>query len=175
MGATIYLDVDGVINAISSGAPRPTTHWMGQWRKETIAHFPIHWSQELIEELNAIAALPDVSVKWLTSWEGAAHELAASVGLVGGHEWEVIPGVEDDNPATWDWWKLAKIREDIAATRPDKVVWIDDDISSDPKTVTWLMSPGVDILPICPQTLHGLTRKHIRQIHEFLDTPGDSN
>lgn len=171
MVTTVYLDVDGVINAVTDQPPREATCWMGDWTGPVkVAGMPILYAEELITELNGIAARENVTVKWLTSWEEeAAHDLAPAIGL-NGTEWEVLSGVEFDDPMNWNWWKLDRIRADIKATRPDKVIWLDDDIAFDPKTITWLLSPGLPLLPLSPRVTHGLTRNDLQLIRNFLDS-----
>jgi hypothetical protein len=171
MKASIYLDVDGVFNAVSAEAPRQQTGWQGDWVGPVkVGGMPILYSQELVAAVNELAARPDVTVKWLTSWEEiAARDLAPAIGLAAGSHWEVISGVEFDDPSNFNWWKLDRIRQDLAATRPGRAVWVDDDIAYDPKTLVWLMSPGLPMLHLSPRTVHGLTRGHIRQINDFLD------
>lgn len=118
--------------------------------------------------MNRIASHQDVTVKWLTAWEeGAPEQLAPTIGL-NGADWEMIPGVEDDDIGNWNWWKLTKIREDIARNRPDRVVWMDDDVNSDPASLAWLESLDIPVLVICPRTEHGLTRDHLAEIEAFI-------
>lgn len=171
MATTIYLDVDGVINACSDRPPREETQWTGDRKGPvTLAGSPVLFSVELVAGLNAIASREDVTIKWLTSWEEhAAQVLAPAVGL-NGTEWEVLRGVEFDDPMNWNWWKLDRIRADIAATRPQRVVWVDDDVAFDPKALTWLLSPGRPLLHLSPRTAHGLTRNDLQLILDFLDS-----
>lgn len=171
MKTNIYLDVDGVFNAVSEEAPRTATGWHGDWAGPVkVGGIPILYSMELVEAVNELATRPGVTVKWLTSWEEmAARDLAPAIGLVAGSDWEVITGVEFDDPANFNWWKLDRIRKDLATTRPDRAVWVDDDIAYDPKSLVWLMSPGLPILHLSPRTLHGMTRRDVQKISDFLD------
>lgn len=175
MRTNIYLDVDGVFNPIAEEAPRGATGWHGEWiGPVNIGGFLTRYSVELVEAVNAVASRPGVAVKWLTSWEElAAEQLAPAIGLTAGRDWEVIAGVENDDPGNFNWWKLDRIRQDLEATRPDRAVWVDDDIAFDPKTLVWLMSPGLPVLHLSPRTVHGLTRDHIRRINTFLDASAE--
>lgn len=172
MKTTLYSDADGVYVAWSdhrfTAPPAAQTGWTGAWHPVTIpGSFPGYWSEDVVEAMNRIAAYPDVTVKWLTAWEeGAPKLLAPAIGLAG--IWEMIPGVDEDDIGNWDWWKLAKIREDIARSRPDRVVWLDDDIRSDPGALAWLKTLEIPVLVICPNTSHGLTRDHLGEIEAFL-------
>ncbi|GAA4034436.1 hypothetical protein GCM10023063_18100 [Arthrobacter methylotrophus] len=175
MKTTVYSDADGIWVAWTdhrfTAAPADQTGWHGNWHPVTIpASFPGYWAEESVEAMNRIAAHPDVTVKWLTAWEeGAPEQLAPTIGLHGA-DWEMIPGVEEDDLANWNWWKLAKIREDVARTRPDRIVWMDDDINFDAKALAWLEMLDVPVLVICPRTEHGLTRDHLAEIEAFIGT-----
>ena len=163
-----YLDVDGVINAVSSGAPRQNTDWHGEWRREKVGVFQIQWATELIDSLNAITARREVDGKWLTTWEEQAPEfLAPAVGLQC-EGWPVLTGALNDS--VQDWWKLGQIQADIAATAPAAAIWIDDEIATEARALEWLTSgTGTPILHISPNFRHGLTRKHVEVIEQFLD------
>ncbi|WP_312875842.1 HAD domain-containing protein [Arthrobacter terrae] len=173
MNVTIYSDADGIFVAWSdhrfTPAPAEHTGWTGPWHHVTIpGSFPGYWSEDVVEAMNRIAAHPDVTVKWLTAWEeGAPEQLAPVIGLDGAG-WEMIQGVEDDDPANGNWWKLAKIRDYVARNRPDKLVWMDDDINFDPASLAWLKSLDIPVLVICPKTAHGLTRDHMAEIEAFI-------
>lgn len=171
MRTNIYLDVDGVFNPVSAEPPRAASGWQGDWvGPATVGGIPILYSVELIEAVNELAARPDVTVKWLTSWEElAAEQLAPAIGLTAGSDWEVIAGVEDDDPQNFNWWKLDRIRKDLATATPDRAVWVDDDIAYDPKSLLWLQSPGLPILHLSPRTINGLTPDDVRRINAFLD------
>jgi hypothetical protein len=170
---TVYSDADGIWVAWSdhrfTAAPAEQTGWHGPWHPVTVpGSFPGYWAEESVEAMNRIAAHPDVTVKWLTAWEeGAPEQLAPMIGLHGA-DWEMIPGVEEDDLANWNWWKLAKIREDVARTRPDRIVWMDDDINFDAKALAWLEMLDVPVLVICPRTEHGLTKDHLAEIEAFI-------
>ncbi|QOD05798.1 HAD domain-containing protein [Pseudarthrobacter sp. BIM B-2242] len=173
MGTTLYSDADGIYVAWSdhrfTAPPAEQTGWTGPWHPVTIpGSFPGYWSQDVVEAMNRVAGHPDVTVKWLTAWEeGAPTLLAPTIGL-NGTDWEMIPGVAEDDLANWNWWKLAKIREDVARSRPDRIVWLDDDINFDPASLAWVKELDIPVLVICPRTEHGLTRDHLDEIEAFI-------
>ena len=169
---TIYLDLDGVINALSRKPPRQNTQWLGEWKQETIEGYPILWSVELVENLNTLAEREDVQFVFLTTWrELASTSFGPQVGLKCG-DWEFIDESDDKLMDTQRWWKLDRIAEHIEKTKPEKVVWIDDDLAWDAKAHLWL-SKQSNVIGISPMRVHGLAKKHLWMITNFLD--GDDN
>lgn len=169
MKTIVYLDVDGVINAISDKPPRANTQWSGEWSREDCMGFPILWSHELVERLNELALREDVTVKWLTTWQEHAPKDLCPVTGIQGQSWDVLYGdISDHWFTTGRWWKLDSIKEDIDKEQPDKVVWIDDDIGYDRGANEWLRSHP--ILAVCPNTNHGLSKKQFDGIMEFIDS-----
>lgn len=162
----IYLDVDGVLNAYSKNPPRTNTQWSGTWGHQMITGFPILWSFELIEEINALAKRDGIEVKWLTTWQdSAASELSPVLGL-NGEEWSFFETEDEDDLVNW--WKLAAIKKDIEESSPDKVVWIDDDIPFEKNAVQWSQSLDIPILTVSPNSNHGLTKKQWNGIIDFV-------
>lgn len=49
---SVYLDIDGVINAMSGRPPRHDTGWTGEWSTERIDEIAVTWSHELVDALN---------------------------------------------------------------------------------------------------------------------------
>ena len=166
---TVYLDVDGVINAVSNNPPRVNTQWSGDWSKTEVLGFPILYSHELVQNLNELAEREDVTIKWLTTWqERAAQDLSPLIGI-DGQDWEVMYGdINDHWFTTGRWWKLDAIREDIEKTSPDKVVWIDDDLGYDRNAQEWLRYRS-DIHVVSPIMQHGVTKKQFSGIIEFIN------
>lgn len=163
----IYQDVDGVLSPFSKGAPRTNTNWRGEWRTEQLGGFPMLWSIELMDWLRILDGREDTTFKWLTSWEGDAPEfLSPSFGI--GADWPVLGsnGTQDDLKT---WWKLRAMREDIEATQPDKVIWLDDDIPYDVGGKDFVREMGGRILAISPNKNHGLTAKHVACMIEFIE------
>lgn len=169
---TAYFDADGIFDAATdhrfSPPPAEQTGWE-DWNPITVpGAFPGYWSGDLVDAVNRIAGIPSVTCKWLTSWEEQAPlQLAPAIGLAA-TEWEVIYGVEEDDPMNWHWWKLAKIHEDLEKDRPEGFIWLDDDITSDPAALHWLRTIDLPHLAVCPRTADGLTRVHLDEIESFI-------
>jgi hypothetical protein len=163
----IYQDVDGVLSPFSKGAPRTNTMWKGEWRTERIAGFDMLWSVELIDALKELDNREDVKFIWLTSWEDMAVEFFAPVVGIGA-DWPVLSS-NDAQDDLKTWWKLRAIHEHIAATAPEKAVWLDDDINYDVGGKTFVQEMGDSLLAVNPNRNHGLTVKHLKRIQEFID------
>lgn len=163
---TIYLDVDGVLNALSVRAPM-NTGWPGYVVKRVNA-YRITYAPDLIGRINALAARDDVTIKWLTTWEHEAPRmLAPAVGLYGG-DWEVLTGFHEDY-AGKDWWKLKAITDDVANAQPgDRWVWLDDDIAAEPDAVEWARNRN-DGIWLSPRIREGLTVAQLDSVDMYLD------
>ncbi|MGK3708889.1 HAD domain-containing protein [Arthrobacter sp. IK3] len=169
-----YSDVDGVYNAYTDHrfdpAPRSASGWDGNWNPMEIGGaFPGWWSEEMVQETDRLIGHPLVSPRWLTTWEeGAPEQLVPALSIAGGAIWPVITGVEYDDPMNWQWWKLAALKNDLAATEPDAFIWIEDDVPFDPKAIQWLQTVPIPHLVISPKTAVGVTRGHTAEIEAFI-------
>jgi len=167
MSTTIYLDVDGVLNAITSRPPSEKLTGWTQWDARRVNSWPIMFSTELIAALNELAARPDVSFKWLTTWQAAAATQLSPALELEGQEWEALEG----DLHRWggrDWWKLRAIRDDATPKEGERFVWIDDDISGERPAIEWAQSRP-DVLAISPSQALGLTRDDLDSLTAFID------
>lgn len=165
----IYLDIDGVLNAMSHKPPKMNTQWYGEWREEKIMGYTILWSVELVERLNALAERPDVQVKWLTTWrQDAAQTFSAPVGI-NGQEWFFFDDHDREMGNLEEWWKFRHFRKDFEDGVAEKYVWIDDDLMWEKHSREWMENISTDLLlPISPNSNHGITRKQMELIESFL-------
>ncbi len=160
----IYWDVDGCINAFSDKPPRQNTFWKGEWDSAKVDGLPILWSKELVDEINKLDERPDVRSIWLTDWMGAATEhLAPAIGLKAA-DWKVLTG----DVHAYPWWKLEAIQASIEEGKPDRVVWIDDNLKYSKEVREWLKE-NPQIHTVIPQSNHGVTKKQISGIIEFIN------
>lgn len=172
MTVRIYNDFDGVYNALSKGFPKTNTQWQN-WNQDILTvnekRYPVIWANDLITEIKAIYELENVTPVWLTTWQKHVNCCVAPV-LGMGKDWENL--LIEDELAIEDlkrWWKLDLIQADIKKHQPDKIIWLDDDIRYDPDAITWLATfENNQILAISPNSYHGLTRNHIRDIINFI-------
>lgn len=156
MTTHVYLDVDGVINAVTL-ADQPAWGWSTPLARVAVDGWPITYSPDLVDALNDLAARDDVVIYWLTTWNTRAAELLAPALGINGTTWEVL-GREDQYSSEHrlHWWKLPAIRRHVESTKPDVAVWIDDDISFDAEAIAWAATVE-HLLTISPRTDRGLT------------------
>lgn len=164
----IYLDVDGVINAVSKKPPVQNTGWDGEWRVEKVDGYNITFSVELVERLNALAARDDVQIHWLTTWcDRAASMISPATGL-NGKDWPVIDAKREEMGYYNGWWKLARLRQYRklhGLYGPS--YWLDDDLIFCQPAVEFVREERDTLRSISPVMHHGLTRKHIEEIESF--------
>ena len=167
MKTIIYLDVDGVINAIRNGTPSQKRTGFKDFRRTTVRSYQIQYAQELINWLNTTAEHENVTIKWLTTWEEhAPQELAPALGINGQH-WEVLTGDQH----AWqgrNWWKLNAIRDHVGEHQPDLAIWIDDDIKLEREAIYWATETE-GVMAISPDPLDGLTRDCLTRITKEIE------
>jgi hypothetical protein len=169
VSTTIYLDVDGVLNAVTKKRSSliKATGW-DRWETAPVNGWPILWAPALIEALNDLAARDDVTFKWLTTWtDDAAKILSPAIGI-DGQDWEVLHGDQHAWGGRHGWWKLEAIRTDVETTEPERFIWIDDDLSTEGNALEWLTG-RIEGLGISPFMSEGLTRANLDTVHEYVD------
>jgi hypothetical protein len=167
---SIYLDVDGVINAFQySSTLADRWPWKKPPRYERINGFLITWSEELVDRLNALCKRPGVSIHWLTTWQrDAAEVLSPAIGLDG--EWWPVPTEVDRLrmvDASSAWWKFDYVRTLDPATGP--LVWVDDELAFDRDSTLWAKRYPEDVLLIAPVAHKGITPAMMDAIESFID------
>lgn len=179
MTTNIYIDVDGVLNALPYDEEHFEVWPRESWREEKLNNFPITWSVDLVAALNDIAAREDVTFKWLTTWcELAQEHIAPGLQLVGAEKWAVTDDTRSGE-AVWqnsfnsEWWKLRALKRDLEVNgEPDKIVWIDDDHGYyGTYRSNWAIerTQNEQLLVVQPRTSLGLTPAHIEDILEFIE------
>jgi len=160
----VYMDFDGCINVSSDGPPKRNTQWFGDWGTAKLEGQPIFWSHDLVEALNDLGMRADVRLVWLTDWQELARDVVApEIGLHG--PWDVLTG---DVEQPYPWWKLTALEDDLIQHPADGIVWVDDNLLYD-KAASDYVRHKTHILPIHPNSYHGVTKKHFSGIIEFID------
>lgn len=165
----VFLDIDGVLNS----CPKPKSHMLkkyGEYKNETILGYPIWYSPEVIDFINAIHASAVAEVVWLTTWRAEARtEFAPRVGL------DDFPAITQSygSDHNWhsDWWKWRGVRDflqDNEENRP--VVWIDDDLNKNRKHDFYYRydQERANSLLMTPQSCPGLRPEDLERILDFL-------
>ena len=164
----VYLDVDGVLNVL------PDSHYLQKWGwghryRNDLAlladgTFKITWSPELVERINALAARPDVTIHWLTTWLTEAPSVLCDLVGVAGHDWSVVGAAEFED-LVQEWWKLDAIRNHAGANR---IVWADDDLTYSHGAKRWAEQRGGTLL-VETDPRRGITREQMEKIEAFIE------
>lgn len=173
MKTTIYLDVDGVLNAVSKKGPALHMTGWSQWETKPVNGWPILYSPEMVNAINELAAHEDITFKWLTTWTDDAAEILSPAIGIDGHSWGVLHGEQHAWGGKAGWWKLDAIRDDWEDSTADRFIWIDDDISAERAALEWVADKP-EVLIISPNLYHGLTAKHVAAIRDFAGVTGGS-
>lgn len=175
MTTRIYVDVDGVLNALHPYGHTPAqiaeaSGWE-EWRSERIMGYIITWSVELIKELNNLAAREDIEFVWLTTWRGEACSKLSPILELDGQQWRFLTDGGEATGRLWGvpggaWWKLAEIRKDVRHDPVDHIIWIDDDLPLHPDALQWASERGV--VTVAPSKNYGLTRTELDGILDIV-------
>lgn len=168
MSTDVFLDVDGVINAVTWKREKEVPAGWPEHKQVKVNGFTITYAPELINRLNALAARDDVTFHWLTTWEhDAPNILSEQIGL-NGKDWPVLV---DPRPSVkfsdYSWWKLYAAKKH-ALDSENRIVWIDDDLY-DTTAREWLATQGARILAVQPSSHIGVTRDLMDNIEHWID------
>lgn len=154
----IFLDVDGVLNAVRDSNPQ----FWEEWNVEVCDGYYIRHALDMGRALHNIFERDDVEVIWLTTWQDTANDWIAP--LFG---WGNFEAIIDDGSST-GWWKLEAVQK-MWELDKTPFIWIDDDISYDPESIQWAENlSDSDRLIISPKTHTGITPYHIELIEGFV-------
>lgn len=160
---TLYLDVDGVVCPFGATGRTP---WGSGWRQANAGMLEVAYAGQLVDGLNRLSRLSGVRFVWLTSWEDmAAKYLCPAIGLAGGH-WPCLTAEGDGTGEKW--WKLAALQEDLAASTPDAVVWVDDQLRYEEEALAWAGFLGQRILTVAPDPRRGISPAELAAVSAFV-------
>lgn len=158
----MILDVDGVVSPVGD---TPTS-----WGDDVLAgHLfgPVMVSPTLCTKLDALAATPDVSCWWLTSWTTPMRE---SMHPFPGRDWPSLAEGPQTAETEGGWWKLQAL-DAWLRSHPEltSVAWCDDHLRADHRVAAQrrLAARGVPALLLAPKTRVGLTPAHLRRLQEW--------
>lgn len=159
--ATLYLDVDGVLNRFGWRKSDPSG-WGDFVDHPNVNGFNLNLSRNMGAALNDL----DVEIVWCTTWERAADKYVADlVGLPRGLR--VLPLGRG--------WKYQAVCDDILRD-PTDFVWIDDDaiFGYEDDVCKFADSLDIDCLPIITSPNVGITKLNVDAIRYFLTAVSES-
>lgn len=174
----IYLDVDGVLNALDPF--RLSNHTPGGETWPDFTEHDIAVTEDGIRHVYRLhlsklmaAALWDVSggdIIWHTTWNQDKHgHVTGLAGLALSNrkisprlDWPELPILPYSKARNDEWWKHTEIK---TAGTPEKFVWIDDDFAYELEAREWTEKNGG--LWIAPDSRVGITPDHIKRIADY--------
>ena len=160
----LYLDVDGVVCPFGATGRTP---WGSAWRYAYAGMLEVAYAAELVDELNMLAPRPGLRCVWLTSWEELAPAvLCPATGLAGG-EWPVLTA--DGAGGGADWWKLDAIQADVEFSRPERIIWVDDQLAFEGRAQSWARFLRGRALLVSPDPRRGLSPGELDAIRAFAE------
>jgi hypothetical protein len=168
----LFLDVDGVLNAVSRYPDRQVwQNWEQAEVPNRIGTFPVLWSPSVTCRIASWVERALVSVLWLTTWlDDANGPLRETLGLP---EFPVLGSHLSEDPALPSgsrglrWWKADLVEEHLAAHPGTPFVWLDDHLRVMLALQTRL-SAQHDCLLIGPASHVGLTPQHLQSVEAWL-------
>lgn len=169
------LDIDGVLNATAiwlkdaDRLNRPVHAWpVEDWIDSRVwaskRSYRILVAKPVIDFINRIHESGVVEIRWHTTWQNLAGNVAVEFGLP---DFPVQYAPEFIQRSTSDgWWKLPAVWRVLAEGR--RVVWTDDDVNVELTDQQKLTLAAAGCLAISPHYMTGLCRDHLVKIEEFL-------
>lgn len=167
--ATLFLDVDGVLNSY----PVTGLRFFRERRKKARAWaFELHYRPRIVRALDRLVETHDVDIVWLSTWSHrCTEELEPTLGFR--HTFDVVPMPDDSfNRFAGDpqeWWKALHMSAWLDEDHDRRAVWVDDDLAA-PVTHSHFAEAYSDrLLMVAPRFSDGLTKVQLRDIRAFLD------
>ena len=168
--ATLFLDVDGVLN---SYPVRGLRYYRERRRKARAWLFELHYRPRIVRLLDRLVETHDVDIVWLSTWSHrCTEELEPALGFR--HTFDVIPMPDNTyNRFAADpdrWWKALHMRDWLDEDSDRRAVWIDDDLAAPATHARFERDyPADRLLMVAPRFRDGLTTGQLRDIRAFLD------
>lgn len=178
------LDVDGVINAISTSKQRlhaawPEDSWILTEADSGTSVWPIQTATPVVEYIRKVHESGLAEIRWHTTWQQNALNVGRAVGLPDfpiQEAPEYDPGFWHRMRGTDSWWKLPAARR-LIQLEERALIWTDDDIHYEmsKQQRQWLRgeNPG-RVLLIAPDAYAGLHQRDLDRVDKFLNPgPGE--
>lgn len=168
--AVWLLDVDGVVNMFPSLDTPPKDRWTDVVEttvSDGANNWPISYSPGLVAGIRSVVERGLAEVRWLTTWEDAAHGLAEALGLpkavVAGYEAkaEVTPA-GSGRPRWWKHWYAERLADEA-----DRLVWTDDELQRYRDAWEWTQSRDNVFAPVIKPTV-GISPRQLGDIETWL-------
>lgn len=169
------LDIDGVINAaVRPKASMPTHAWPASDWIDTKADgrsqtWRIVAATSVLDFIRSVHHDGLAEIRWHTTWQELSTEVAEALDLP---EFSVQEAPEFDDVEEYlrrdRWWKLPAVWR-VLRNEGRRVVWTDDDASTDLTTDQNTRLAAAGCLIVSPDPMTGLCSKHLRKIAAFLD------
>lgn len=166
---TIYLDVDGVLNALDPFRLSDHTPGAETWPDFTEhdvslneggglrSVFRLYLSKQMAAALWDVA---DGAIIWHTTWnQGPPFSNKKISPLL---DWPTLEYLPYSSDRYGDWWKWVELQQ---TELPKKWVWIDDDLAFENRAQEWATEQGG--LWIAPDSRVGITPAHIERIADY--------
>lgn len=169
--AKLYLDFDGVINAVNPQHDLITNFDIASTNDKIFAKINnMTYSPTVVEALDNFRDFYDVELVWLSSWNDQQDVLKLPPflnGLHGGRVLEANLNYEATNKHEWTQWKADAIIAD-QKMNPLPFVWIDDNAHNFHMETVKLATHGTHKSFVQPISDHGLTTENLKTISDFL-------
>lgn len=191
MTVRLYLDVDGVLNALA-----PHKKWGEDIFKNGRAEarhdffgnavaleedswgglrdhpsFPMRWSEGLIDALNEL----DVELVWLTTWrQDAPGSVAPLMGIK--HEGRVLHPLSGETTFPSIGWKFDALMKDLEENTVDAFIWADDEIYDLPGVAHYALAALNEDIPhvlVAPDSTFGITPEDVSKMQYLVSTNSD--
>lgn len=166
MNNHLFLDIDGVLNAVGALNTLPKTKrpWSDYQLVEQGTRFNETYSPTMIKQLKDLIEKHRIKVHWLSTWEEDAHEFGIKIGLAQMHglKWPYLD--TEDQFGVWGKHRSLRLHNAIHRERGDRIAWIDDDLRDEYEAQLWASESG--ILTIAPNPHQGITPAHLHILNE---------
>lgn len=168
--AVWLLDVDGVVNMLPSPDTQPKDRWADVVQttvSDGVTDWPISYSPQLVAGIRSIVGRGLAEVRWLTTWEDAAHGLAEALRLpqavVAGYEAEAeLTPTTSGRRRWWKHWYAERLANEV-----DRLVWTDDELGRHRDAWEWARSRDNVFAPVIKPTV-GISPRQLGDIETWL-------
>jgi hypothetical protein len=168
------LDIDGVLNATRREFPThiwPRNDWTSFKAMGNRFEWTLKVARPVVDFIQEVHASGLVEIRWHTTWQHAAQNVAQELGLpeFPVHEAPEYNAQAWESSTVGEWWKLPGAWRVIDVERRP-LIWTDDDISfmCTKEQLASLRAAG-KVLLVEPSSIEGLVKNHLTKIKEFID------